>query len=158
VEASRRGELVADYRSGPDVVEAAVAGLSDEELDRAPEEGGWTPREVVNHLADSEMASAHRVARLLAEDEPVIQGYDEERFATRLHYGSRPIGPSLAALRAARESVATLLDLVGEDDWTRAGTHTESGPYSVQTWLEIYARHAHEHAEQIRRAVGRAGP
>jgi hypothetical protein len=149
-----RDQLITRYREGPDVVERAVAGLSDEELDRRSADGGWSPREVVNHLGDSEMISAFRLRRLLAEDAPVIQGYDEEEYARRLHYDVRPIGPSLAALRAARETTASILDRLSEEDWSRSGTHTESGPYSVQTWLEIYAAHAHDHANQIREALG----
>ena len=153
----RRRELVARYREGPGVVEDLVAGLTDQDLDRAAPEGGWTGREVVHHLADSEMTSAIRLRRLLAEDSPTIQGYDEEEFARRLHYDSRPVAPSLAALRAVRESTADLLDLLGEDDWSRSGTHTESGAYSVERWLEIYAAHAHDQARQIEQAVGKSG-
>src|SRR5204863_9473201 len=97
----------------------------------------WSAREVVHHLADSEMTAAIRVRKLLAEDSPVIHGYDEEEFARRLHYGDRPIGPSLAALRAARDSTAPILDLLGEEGWARPGRHTESAAYSVATWLEI---------------------
>jgi hypothetical protein len=149
----RRRALIEQYRDGTAVVEAAIAGLSDEELDRRPTERGWTAREVVHHLADSEMTSAVRLRRLLAEDTPVIQGYDEEEFARRLHYGARPIASSLSALRGARESTASLLEELAEEEWARAGTHSESGPYSVETWLEIYAAHAHDHADQIRRAV-----
>jgi DinB superfamily len=150
---STRDELVARYREGAAVVEQAVAGLNEEELDRRPAEGEWSPREVVNHLADSEMTSAIRLRKLLAEDSPTLQGYDEEEFARRLHYDVRPIGPSLAALRGARETSASILEHLSEADWERSGTHSESGPYSVQTWLEIYATHAHDHAEQIRKAL-----
>jgi hypothetical protein len=154
MDAARRHELVARYREGPGVVEELVGSLTDDDLDRAPAEGGWTAREVVHHLADSEMTSAIRVRLLLAEDDPVIQGYDEEGFARRLHYDTRRPEASLAALRASRESTADILDRLQEDDWARTGTHTESGPgYSVEGWLEIYASHAHDHAEQIRKAV-----
>jgi len=154
METERRLELIAQYREGPGVVEKLVVSLSDEDLDRAPADGGWTAREVIHHLADSEMRSAVRVRQLLAEDDPSIQGYDEEAYAERLHYGDRPAGPSLTAFRASRETTADLLDRLGEDDWSRSGTHTESGPgYSVEKWLEIYAPHAHDHAEQIRQAV-----
>ncbi|MFN2545137.1 MAG: DinB family protein [Actinomycetota bacterium] len=149
-----REDLVQRYREGPGIVEQAVAGLSDEELDRRPADGGWSPREVVNHLADSEMTSAIRVRKLLAEDSPTLQGYDEEEFARRLYYAVRPIGPSLATLRGVREATATILENLDEDGWRRAGTHEESGAYSVTTWLDIYAAHAHDHAEQIRRALG----
>ncbi|HEX9376543.1 MAG TPA: DinB family protein [Actinomycetota bacterium] len=153
----RRG-LIERYREGPGVVEAAVAGLDEDGLDRRPSDGGWTAREVVHHLADSEMMSAMRLRLLLAEDSPVIHGYDEEEFARRLHYGSRPVQPSLEAVRAARETTSSLLERLADEDWARTGTHTESGPYSVQTWLEIYARHAHDHAAQIRRAAGIPDP
>ena len=73
--------------------------------------------------------------------------------ARRLHYTERPIVPALEAMRAARNVSADLLDRLTDDDWARAGTHTESGPYSVERWLEIYADHAHDHADQIRRAL-----
>ena len=148
-----RDELIASYREGPDVVERTVARLTDEQLDHRPSSGGWSPREVVNHLGDSEMISAFRVRKLLAEDSPTIQGYDEEEFARRLHYDERPIAPSLAALRAARETTASILERLTDEDWSRTGTHTESGEYSVTTWMEIYARHAHDHARQIEEAL-----
>jgi uncharacterized damage-inducible protein DinB len=137
-------------------VEHVVVGLSDEELDHEPADGGWSARTVVHHLADSEMMSAARLRLLLAEDAPVIQGYDENELARRLHYDTRPLGPSLAALRAARESTAAVLALLSEEDWSRSGSHTESGDYSVEMWLEIYAEHAHDHVGQIERAVAEA--
>ena len=160
----RRAALIATYRDGHAVVLAAVAGISDAELDARPAgDDEWTPREIVHHLADSEMTSAIRLRRLIAEDEPVIAGYDEAEWARRLHYDDRPIGPSLDALGAARATTADVLDRLTDAEWARAGTHSESGPYGVERWLEIYAAHAHEHADQIRRArastagSGRAG-
>jgi hypothetical protein len=150
-----RHELIERYCEGPDVLERAVAGLSDDELDRRPRPGEWTPREVVHHCADSETMSAVRLRKLLAEAEPLIQGYDEEEWARRLHYGERPIAPSLAAVRAAREASASILVTLTEAEWARTGTHSESGSYSVGQWLEIYAAHCHDHAEQIRRIVSR---
>lgn len=150
-----RARLIARYREGPAVLEAAFEGMPEAELDRPSEDGGWTPREIAHHCADSELTSAIRLRRLLAEDSPRIDGYDQELFARSLHYAERPIGPSLAAVRAARESSAQLLDRLGEPEWARTGTHSESGAYGVETWLQIYAEHCHDHAEQVRR--GRAG-
>ncbi len=149
-----RAELIERYREGPGELERAVAGLTEAQLDHRPGPGEWTPREVVHHCADSETMSAIRLRKLLAEDAPLIQGYDEEEWARRLHYGDRPIGPSLAAVRAARETSAAILERLADADWGRQGRHSESGPYGVEQWLEIYAAHCHEHAEQIRRAVG----
>ena len=156
---ARRAELIAQYRAGHAAVVAAVEGLTDAELDARPAgDGEWTPREVVHHLADSEMTSAIRLRRLIAEEQPVIAGYDEAEWARRLHYDDRPIGPSLDALAAARATTADLLDRLTADEWRRSGTHTDSGSYGVERWLEIYAAHAHDHAAQIRRAREEAAP
>ena len=150
-----RAALVARYLDGPDVVEKAVAGLSDAELDHRPAPDEWTAREVVHHLADAETRSAIRLRQLLAEDEPTIQGYDENLYASRLHY-DRPVDASLALVRAVRASTGELLARLTDADYHRSGTHTESGPYSVATWLELYAAHCHDHADQIREAVASA--
>ena len=146
-----RRALIDRYAAGPAEVDAALAGLTDADLDTRPADGSWSPREIAHHLADSELTSAIRLRRLLAEDAPAIDGYDEEEFARRLHY-DRPIATSLAAFAAARASCLTLLERLAPDDWTRAGTHSQSGPYAVDDWLRIYAAHAHDHADQIRRA------
>ncbi|MGH2632403.1 MAG: DinB family protein [Tepidiformaceae bacterium] len=150
---AERDALVARYRDGHRVVCEAVAGLSQTALDHRPADGSWSARMVVHHLTDSEMMSAIRLRRLLAEEQPQIDAYDEELFARMLYYGTRPIGPSLDALRTARETSAQILDCIAEQDWGRAGTHSESGRYSVEDWLTIYAAHAHDHAAQIERAV-----
>ena len=154
MKAEERARLLERYREGHRVVMDALEGITDEELDRSAS-GEWTPRQTAHHLADSEMMSAIRIRRLLTEDEPVIHGYDEATFARKLT-SDRPIEPSLEAMRWARETSAQLLERLTEADWGKAGTHTESGPYSVEDWLTIYAAHAHDHAAQIKRARGRS--
>jgi hypothetical protein len=155
VDRVRRAELIERYRGGADAVDTALTGADDVELDAVPDDGGWTARMVVHHLADSESNSYLRVRKLLAEDEPLVQGYDEAEYARRLRY-DRPVETSLAVFRAVRASTAELLDLLTDEEWQRAGTHSESGPYSMDDWLEIYAAHAFDHADQIRRARGAA--
>ena len=152
MDAARRRRLVEAYKQGAQEVRDAVAGATDAELDARPAPGEWTAREVVHHLPDSEMTSAIRLRRLLVEDRPVLAGYDEEAFARSLHYGERPIAAALDALEATRRVTAELLERMSDEDWAREGTHTESGRYTCETWLEIYAAHAHDHAEQIRRS------
>jgi hypothetical protein len=151
-----RAELLRRYLDGTDAVRKAVDGLTDAQLDQPAADdpaNGWTARQIVHHLADSEMTSAIRLRRLIAEENPTIVGYDQEEFARRLHY-DRPIASSLEAFRWARVSTAEILDRLSEADWAKAGTHSESGAYSVTRWLEIYAEHAAGHAAQIRRARG----
>jgi hypothetical protein len=154
MDAEERATLIRQYREGYEVVVEALDGVTDQELDRSAT-GDWTPRQIAHHLADSEMMSAIRIRRLLAEPEPVIYGYDEKAFAERLT-GDRPIQPSLEAMRWARETCAQLLERMTEDDWRVVGTHTESGRYSTEEWLRIYASHAHDHAAQITRSRGKS--
>jgi hypothetical protein len=150
METGRRRALIEKYRDGVAAVELALAGITDDELDRAPA-SEWSPRMVVHHLADSETSSYLRLRKLLAETDPVLQGYDEAEWARVLHY-DRPIDGSLAVFTAVRHATSELLDQLSEDDWARAGTHSESGAYSVDRWLEIYADHGAAHADQIARA------
>ncbi len=120
-------------------------------MDARPAPGKWSPREIVHHLADSEMTSAIRLRLLLTQDALFIWAYDQEEFARRLHY-DRPVATALEAFGAARATTAELLERMSPSDWAKTGTHAEIGPYSVERWLEIYAAHAHDHADQIRRA------
>lgn len=154
MDADERARLIRQYRDGFRAVAEALDGATEEELDRSVS-GGWTPRQVVHHLADSEMMSAIRIRRLLAEPNPVVYGYDEKAFAERLT-ADRPIEPSLQAMRWARETCSQLLDRMTEDDWRIVGTHTETGRYGTEDWLKIYAAHAHEHAAQIKRSRGKS--
>ena len=152
---AERAALIAAYEAGPAEVDRALIDIGRDAVDRRPADGSWSAREVVHHLADSEMRSAIRLRRLLAEDEAVILGYDEAGYATRFHYADRPMEPALAAFRASRSTTAQILARLDDADFARTGTHAESGRYGVEDWLRIYARHAHEHADQIRRAGGR---
>ena len=147
----RRALLVARYKDGYDAVAAALAGATKAELDAIPAPGKWSARQIVHHLADSEMTSAIRLRQLVAEDRAAIRAYDQELYARKLFY-NRPIEASLLAFRAARSSTAEVLDLMSQADWAKEGTHPEHPSYSVVRWLEIYAEHAHNHADQITRA------
>jgi len=147
--ADERRTLIAQYTDGYRAVAEALAGATDEELDARPAPGKWTAREVVHHLADSEMTAAARLRVIVATENAQIIGYDQDQFARRLYY-DRPIAASLDAFKAARRSTAEILERMSDAEWARAaGTHTEHGPYTAERWMQIYAAHAHAHAEQI---------
>ena len=146
-----RQALVAQYKAGYDEVARSLEGFPEAELSAHPIPGKWSASEIVQHLADSEMTSAIRLRLLLVEDSPEIKGYDQDAFSARLGYNQRDIAPALDAFRAARATTSQLLAMMTDDDWKREGTHTESGRYTTEDWLRIYAAHAHNHAAQIRR-------
>ena len=144
-----RDQLIDRYKDGYRVVADALAKAPDEELDERPAPNKWSAREIAHHLADSEMTAAIRLRWLIAIDNPQIVGFDQDEFARRLYY-DRPIEASIEAFKSARQATAEILDRLTEEQWKRGGTHTERGRYTVERWLEIYADHAHKHAEQIR--------
>ncbi|HTY73401.1 MAG TPA: DinB family protein [Actinomycetes bacterium] len=148
-----REDLLARYADGVAQVRAALAGASAEDMDRAAA-GEWSARQVVHHLADSETNSYLRLRRLIADEgTPQIQGYDEAGWAVRLHYADRPVDAALGVFSAVRAASLEILRSLADDiDWERAGLHSESGAYTIDDWLRIYADHAHDHADQIRRA------
>jgi len=158
MDAATRMALIQHYRDGYRAVAEALARIPENEMDLCRDPGDtWSPRRIVHHLADSEMTSALRLRRLIAEERPEIMAYDEQLWANSLYYDERPIGPSLDALAAARASTADILSRLTEAQWAREGTHSEVGGYSVETWLEIYAAHARDHAAQMLRAAGKEG-
>lgn len=145
-----RRDLIATYAAGYDEVMNALNGFPADSLGAHPIPGKWSAREIIHHLGDSESTSAWRLRRLLVEDNPLIQGYDQDAFASRLKYNERDMAPALEAFRYARQSTVQVIELMTDDDWQRAGTHSESGRYTTEDWLKIYAAHAHNHATQIR--------
>ena len=144
-----RETFIEQYRDGYAAVVEALMRITPEELDTRPAPGRWNVREIVHHLADSEITAAVRLRRLLAEERPEIKGYDQDEFARRLHY-DRPHETSLELFKTVRDSTVELLERMQPADWLREGTHDEVGRYTTETWLKIYAVHAHKHAQQIR--------
>src|SRR6266568_2357976 len=98
-----RDKLIEQYKDGYRVVAEALVGAADEELDLRPAPGKWSAREVVHHLADSEMIAAVRLRVMVAVDNAQIVGFDQDQFASRLYY-DRPIEASLDAFKAARRT------------------------------------------------------
>jgi len=150
--ADERKRLIELYRGGYAAIAEALLKIAPEELDVKPGPGRWSAREIIHHLADSEMTAAVRLRMLLAQDRPTIQGYDQDEFARRLYY-DRPHAVSLELFQIVRQSTAEILDRLTPAEWAREGTHSEAGPYGVESWLKTYADHAHKHARQIQSLI-----
>ena len=151
MDSEERKKLIAQYRDGYAAIAEVLLKITPEELDARAGTGQWSTREILHHLADSEMTAAVRLRLLLAEDRPTIRGYDQDQFSRRLHY-DRPHETSLELFRWAREATAEILELLTPEEWLREGVHTESGRFGVEEWLQTYAPHAHRHARQISEA------
>ncbi len=140
--------LTERLRALPELVEQAVAGLSDEQLDTAYGEGKWTVRQVVHHLADSHSNANARFKLTLTENRPTLATYDQDLWA-QLGEMHLPLESSLSILRGLHCRWATLLQSLSEDDWQRRADHPEDGEYSFQSLIEVYAEHGETHVRQI---------
>jgi hypothetical protein len=144
-----RRQLIEKYKDGHRVVTDALKGLKDRDLDvRLP--GKWSIREIVHHLADSEMVAAVRLRRLVAEDRPGIRATDVGGYVRRLFY-DRPTQNSLELFRVVRASTTEILERMTDADWAREGVQSGTGRYTAEKWLEVFSQHADTHAEEIKR-------
>ena len=150
---AERDTLIAQYTEGPARIRAALATVPAEAMKWRPAVGEWSAHEIVCHCADSETNSYARIRFLLSEEDPVIQGYDQEQWARTFDYHSHPLEPALATVEAVRANTAALIRRLPDAAWTREGRHTESGRYTADDWLTIYADHLEGHARQIEKNV-----
>ena len=148
-----REALIEEYARGPERIREALARVPKAALSWRPEAGKWSVHEVVVHCADSETNAALRIRTLIAEKEPLIVGYDQDAWTRVLDYQAQPLEDSLAATSTARGRTVPLLRRLTDAEWRKEGRHTESGRYTAEDWLRIYAAHLKGHAKQIERNV-----
>ncbi len=150
---SERDALIQRYADGPARLRAALATVPPGALKWRPAPKEWSAHELVCHCADSETNAAGRIRYVLSESDPLIVGYDQDQWAVTFEYHDHPLDPALAAVDAVRANTAALLRRLPDSGWARVGRHTESGRYSAEDWLRIYAEHLEVHARQIEKNV-----
>ncbi len=122
-----------------------------------PIAGKWSTLEVVCHLVDSEQAWCHRMKRVIAEEKPLLIGYDESAFTASLRYHERDLKSELDLLEAMRHQMALALRGLPEAVWTRVGVHSERGLMTLESMLYAEVEHIPHHIEQVikkRQALG----
>src|SRR3954462_13229749 len=149
--------LIDQYVAGSDLVERAVSGMNDEQLDARPMEGKWSTRQVICHLADFEPIYADRMKRVIAEQCPTFFGGDPDTFAAGLVYEHRSIGAEMNLLMATRQHVAAILRELKAEDFQRTGNHAEAGQMTLEDLLRNIGNHVPHHVRFIddkRKALG----
>lgn len=149
--AAERTTLIDRYERGAALLKAALAKFPPEALQWRPAPGKWSAHEVIVHCADAETNSHGRIRYLLAEEKPVIQGYDQARWARELDYHQLPLAPALLTVEAVRANTVPLLRRATAADWAKSGVHTESGRFGAEDWLQAYAEHLEKHTGQLER-------
>ncbi|HKF42615.1 MAG TPA: DinB family protein [Thermoanaerobaculia bacterium] len=148
-----REALIRRYEEGPNKLRDAFARVPRDAWKWKPEPHRWSAHEVVCHCADAETNAAARIRYLVAEKNPAIQAFDQDRWAEVLDYDSERVELALAAVDVARARTAGLLRRLPEQAWASEGTHSEAGRYTAEDWLKVYAEHLEKHAAQIDRVV-----
>ena len=138
-----------DIEQTPTRLRAAIAGLSDAQLDTPYRDGGWTVRQVVHHVPDSHMNSYVRFKLALTEQEPTIKTYMEDRWAELPEAKSAPIEVSLALLDSLHERWILFLRSLKPEDWKRTFRHPEMGPMDLEKTLALYSWHGRHHVAHI---------
>ena len=146
---SRIEELIHAYAGGPRLLEAAVAGLSGDELRFTPGPEHWSIHENVVHVADTDLVAAARMRYVIAQPGSTLVSFDQNKWARTLDYGSLSMHEALGLLRAVRATTAEILRRAPADAWEQAGINTEAGPQTLEWLVEHFADHVHYHLRTI---------
>jgi uncharacterized damage-inducible protein DinB len=133
----------------PDALQSAIDGMSEAELSVPEAADKWSVRHVLRHLADSELVWAWRLRMVMAQDKPLLTGYDQDAWAARLHYANAPADESLEEFRVLRRGNLRLLQSAAPEDLERVGVHVERGEESLARMVRLYAGHDLLHVRQI---------
>ncbi|HUE96207.1 MAG TPA: DinB family protein [Longimicrobiaceae bacterium] len=137
-----------------DALGEATADLTDAQLGRPEAPGKWSVRQVIRHLADSEIVWAYRLRMVLAQDRPTLTGYDQDAWAARLRYGESDVAESLSEFATLRRGNLRVLRSASTAELQRVGLHAERGEESLEHMLRLYAGHDLLHLRQVERIRG----
>lgn len=146
-----RTQKIAHYGNAYNLLTEALARFPREMWHFRSTPDDWTIHEIVVHITDSEANSYIRARRLIAEPGSTLMGYDEMQWARALDYPHLSTEDAVELFRWLRGNTHKLIQTVPEAVWQHTGYHTESGPMTLEDWLDIYARHVPEHIAQMER-------
>jgi uncharacterized damage-inducible protein DinB len=141
--------LIDAYLNGVTQLRRVVADLTPEQLRARPVAGKWSTLEIVCHLADSEQIWCHRMKRVIAEERPLLIGYDESQFTAALDYHQAELEQELALLESMRRQMARILHGLPEAAWSRTGVHNERGLITLDQMLQAEVEHVPHHIAHI---------
>lgn len=144
-----RGILIKKIKDLPKNLEKAIAGLNKKQMDTPYRESGWTPRQVVHHIADSHMNAYIRAKLAVSENHPTIKPYDQDAWAEMEDGKSLPVDYSMTIIKALHARWGQFWDRVQESDWSRTVMHPANGVMSLERILLTYANHGEKHCEHI---------
>jgi hypothetical protein len=147
-------ELLQEYRDATNNFIAAAKAVPADKLHKAPANDEWSPANIIHHLADTEAHFYIRYLKILTEDVPTTEFFDENVYPTRLKYEKRDVDSSLRLLQALRENFYVLMSNFTPDEWERKGRNSEVGEYPIIALIKKSRSHIKDHLQQLHDAVG----
>jgi hypothetical protein len=142
-------DLVAAYKRGPGILREALQGMSVEALQARPIEGKLSSMEVACHIVDSDQFMCDRIKRTLATEKPLIMGVESVDYVGALRYHERDLELDLRLLEVQREQMATDLDRLPAEAWSRTAIHSENGLQTLVDIIEHAVEHLEDHVARI---------
>ncbi len=124
-------------------------------LKRSYGKGKWSGKEILGHLTDCELVFLYRLQFMLAEENPAVFAFDENKWAGRFSYAKQDLGAMKARFAATRARFVELAKECTDADWARKGTRPDNPDYTLGYLVEHAAEHNEHHLEQL--ACIRAG-
>ena len=144
-------DVMEQLRAMPVRLENFLQKIAPEGLGVSPAPGKWSPRDILCHLADTEIVFAFRLRQTLAQDNYVIQPFDQDKWAaTYDRYDART---ALATFSALRQWNLSFIAGLRPDDFTRSVNHPERGDMTLRTIVETMAGHDLNHLRKIETLV-----
>ncbi len=147
----QRKQMISRIKELPAALEEAVRGLDDQQLNTPYRQGGWTPSQVVHHLADSHMNAFIRVKLILTENQPTLKTYKQNLWAMLPDAASVSIQTSMIILVGLHRRFAALFESLGDSDWQKSAIHPESGEINIDDLHALYSSHGDNHIAQIKK-------
>jgi len=144
-------DLFNRYTRGPALIREAVRGMAFGAMNARRPGDDWSTRDIVIHLSDAEMVGGVRLRRLIAEDRPTLESFDQDLWKRRLQTLWRDTDGAIASFELMRWQTAEIIAHCDRAAWAREGVHTERGTVTVADLILSFTEHAEQHAEQIRR-------
>ena len=131
-----------------------VGSLNDEELNRTYRDGAWTVRQLVHHIADSQLNMYQRLKLALTDENPTAPAFDEEKWAIQPDT-NLPVESSLKMLEGINERIVVLGKSLTEEQLDRIFTHQKNGEITVGTKVAKLAWHEEHHLAHIKIALSK---
>lgn len=146
-------EVIAEFRNSGDQFIQIAKSISSEKLHKSSQNDEWSPANIIHHMADSEAHFYIRYLRVLTENLPITEFFDENVYPELLHYEKRDVHASIALIESIRASSVSLFNNFSDEDWQRKGFTSKGKEFVLIALIKKGRSHMNDHANQLSAAL-----